>query len=355
MKNRLHYYLPTIMVALLLVAGCVTNPIDPPVEGPSSARESAPSEGLSPDRPSAEPELPPESPQAPAQTEATDAETDEPARLAAVIEPEPKPELDLPRHTSIIATDDIVAYYGHPHNSYMGILGENPMDIAARNLRVLAAEYDSHNGDRGVVPAFHIIYATAHPDAEVTLLDDQTALEYIEYGQQHGLAVILDHQLGRHDTAAAIETMLPFLHYPNVHFAIDPEWATDKPGQEIGSVSAEAVNRAQSVMQDYLQQHSLPGKRLLVVHQFRDFMIADRASLRIDFDQVELIHDADGFGPPEDKYKTWNAIFTSDHPPHKGFKLFLPKQWRDFGYDDPLLTPSEVLALRPRPVLIIYQ
>ena len=329
------------------IVGCVSVLTSP--DGQSPVEQAPIAETPSAKTPSAETPPAEEAPPEPQVVGATiDAATVDKA-IGALAKPEVA-ELE-----SIIATADIVAYYGHPHNPYMGILGETPLEASARGLRALADEYDSHNGERGIVAAFHIIYATAHPDAEVSLLDDRTVLEYIEYGQQNGLAIILDHQLGRHDAAVAIETMLPFLHYDNVHLAIDPEWSTEQPGQEIGSVSADEVNRAQAAMQEYLAHHDLPGRRMLVIHQFRHFMVSKRTDLRVDFERVDLIHDADGFGPPEDKYKTWNAIFTNDHPPHKGFKLFLPKSWRDFGYDDPLLTPAEVLALRPRPVLIIYQ
>jgi hypothetical protein len=41
--------------------------------------------------------------------------------------------------------------------------------------------------------------------------------------------------------------------------------------------------------------------------------------------------------------------------PLKGFKLFFKTTVEGAGYDDPLLLPAEVLALDPRPRLIIYQ
>jgi hypothetical protein len=39
----------------------------------------------------------------------------------------------------------------------------------------------------------------------------------------------------------------------------------------------------------------------------------------------------------------------------KGFKLFFKSEFPLAGFDDPLMRPEEVMALDPRPVLIMYQ
>jgi hypothetical protein len=41
--------------------------------------------------------------------------------------------------------------------------------------------------------------------------------------------------------------------------------------------------------------------------------------------------------------------------PVKAFKLFYNFEIPGAGYDDPLLSPEEVLELNPRPSLIMYQ
>ena len=145
------------------------------------------------------------------------------------------------------------------------------------------------------------------------------------------------------------------MKYKSVHLAIDPEWHTPTPGLEIGSVTAAEINDAQALMQDYLEEQGIEGERALIVHQFNWRMIKDRHLVKTDFEQVRLIHNADGFGPPEDKYKSWEYNTRADNIPLKGFKLFYSKEWLNTGYDDPLLSPEEVLALNPEPVLIMYQ
>jgi hypothetical protein len=255
----------------------------------------------------------------------------------------------------VIDNADVVAFYGHPLSFYMGILGETSIEEMAEGLREVAEEYDAVNGDRGVVPAFHIIYATAYADANVGVLNSEVLAEYIQFAEDNGFAVILDHQLGKHDVVESVREMLPYLKYPSVHLAIDPEWSTLKPNEVIGSVHASEINEAQQIIQDYLEEEGINQRKMFVVHQFNWVMIEDRPEVRTDFDRVDLVHNADGFGPPRDKHLSWNYNRAATNIPLKGFKLFYPKEWRDGGYDDPLMTPEEVLALEPRPVLIMYQ
>ncbi len=260
-----------------------------------------------------------------------------------------------PRLFDPLRESDIIAYYGHPQNRYLGILGEFPIDEMTDRLIALAKEYDELNGKRSTIPAFHIIFAIVHPDATTTPINHDVLVEYITYAMRRDIIVIIDHQLGDANVETAVMEMLPYLRYPNVHLAIDPEWSTDEPGKKLGSVAGEEINDVKRVMEEYLISRKLPGKRMLVVHQFNYVMIRDPEDIRGDSDYVTIVHNADGFGPPEDKYKSWEALRKITTMPIKGFKLFYEKPWRDWGSDVTLMTPLEVLALEPRPVLIMYQ
>ena len=256
---------------------------------------------------------------------------------------------------SVIAERQVIAYYGHPNSRFMGILGENDLDTMTAQLRARAAQYDEINGEIGVAPAFHIIYGTVYEDASVGILSTARTIEYIEYALENDLIVFLDHQIGDGTVEDAVEMMLPFLRYENVHLAFDPEWATDRPGQVIGQVDAAEINRAQQMIQDYLIANDIPGTRMLVVHQFNWRMIENRPLVRSDFERVHLIHHADGFGNPADKRASWQFNVRAENIPLKGFKLFYPKSWRSGGYDVPLMTPEEVMSLEPVPVYVQYQ
>jgi hypothetical protein len=169
------------------------------------------------------------------------------------------------------------------------------------------------------------------------------------------MIVFVDHQIGKYTVEEAMDRLLPFLKYPNVHIALDPEWRTTLPMKEIGSISAEELNKAEKMMEDYIEAQGIPGDKMLVVHQFRYSMIQGRERVRADFERVQLIHTADGFGSPSLKRNTYAMNSLASNMPLKGFKLFFKTTVPGAGYDQPLLSPPEVLALEPKPVLIIYQ
>jgi hypothetical protein len=338
-------HLMTVLIGLLIavVPGCATEQDRP---GPTS--ESAPAETrrtVSTVDSAAEP----------ADTPAEDPLEDFEPVPEPPPEPVPEPDPDPEEPTGVLDRRDIVAFYGHPFSTGMGILGENSIEENAVKLRDLAAEYDALNGERGVVPGFHIIYATATREADVRILQRAKLMEYIRFAEENDFVVILDHQLGEHDVVSSVETMFEFLKYDSVHLAFDPEWSTDRPNIVIGSVTAEEVNEIQRRMQEYMIENGIEGKKMLLVHQFNWRMIRNRENVRADFERIDLVHNADGFGPPEDKHASWEYNVRATNIPLKGFKLFLPKEWRDGGYDDPLMTPEEVFSLEPKPVVIQYQ
>jgi hypothetical protein len=255
----------------------------------------------------------------------------------------------------VLLNDDVLAFYGSPNSKRMGILGAYPLPELGALLDQWAAAYDAANGGRGIKKAFYIIYGTVWPEGEIGLLKESRLIEYIEYAQAHGILVFVDHQIGRYSVPEAMNAILPFLRYPNVHLALDPEWRTTKPMEEIGSVTAAEINEAQRMMEDYIVERGLPGERLLVVHQFNYKMILEREAVRADFRRVRLIHCADGFGIPAVKRAAYNYNARAENMPMKGFKLFFPTEVKGAGYDTPLLSPEEVFALTPRPYVIMYQ
>ena len=149
--------------------------------------------------------------------------------------------------------------------------------------------------------------------------------------------------------------ILPFLKYPNVHLALDPEWHTTKPMEVIGSVTADEINKAQEMMDKYIKENNISGRRMLVIHQFNAIMIKNRQNVKTAFDRVQLIHCADGFGAPNLKKESYAFNAFAKNIPLKSFKLFLKPTVQGAGYDWPLMKPEEVFALNPRPYLIMYQ
>ena len=258
-------------------------------------------------------------------------------------------------NTSLLLNNDILAFYGHPNSKNMGILGRYSIEELDAKLTELAGEYEAASGGRTVLKAFYLIYGTVWPEGEIGILKDETLKRYIEYALERDILVFIDHQIGRYDPVNSLKRMLPWLSYPNVHLALDPEWRTSKPMREIGTVTADELNRAQQAMEDYIIENNIPGERLLVIHQFNWRMISSRETVKSDFRRVRLVHCADGFGAPHIKRAAYAYNAEAANMPVKGFKLFYNFGIPGAGYDSPLLSPKEVYALTPRPYVIMYQ
>jgi len=254
---------------------------------------------------------------------------------------------------SLLLNNYLLVFYGHPQSRGMGIIGRYTKPVLLERMTALAEEYREIAG-KNVIKAFHIIYGTVHPDASIGIIDHSLLREWIEFAQENNMLIFIDHQMGRHTPEESLRRMFRWLHYPNVHLAIDPEWRTLRPLIEIGHVTADELNHLQQIMEDYLIQNNLPGERFLVVHQFNHIMIRNRPDVRSDFQRVRLVHNAAGIGTPQMKRDMYQFMARATNMPVKGFKL-----WFDFGFaghtDTPLMTPREVMGLRPRPYLIMYQ
>jgi hypothetical protein len=255
---------------------------------------------------------------------------------------------------SILLNNDILAFYGHPRSRNMGILGRYSKEELNEKLTALAAEYRTAGG-RNVKKAFYIIFGTVWPEGEIGILQESLLREYIEFALENDILIFIDHQIGRYAPADALRRMLPWLRYPNVHLALDPEWRTTKPMKEIGSVTADELNQVQRIMEDYMIENQIPGERLLVIHQFNHIMVSNRDRVASNFSKVRLVHCADGFGPPHLKRSSYAYNAQAKNIPVKGFKLFYNFGIPGAGFDSPLLTPKEVFGLNPRPYIVMYQ
>ena len=257
--------------------------------------------------------------------------------------------------TPVREPPQIVSFYGHPDVPAMGVLGHGaPAEVAAR-VAAWAERYDGLNGPRGAIGAYHLIVGVAQvwptPEGDwLGHLAHERIAEYVEAAREHGLLLFLDTQIGWSDPLTEVRLLAPFLREPFVHVALDPEFATERlgvgPGLAIGSITAEQVNEVQRELARLVREEGLPPK-ILMVHQFTDWMIEDRESVE-DHPDVELAIDMDGFGLARikvDGYERWALTPPSERP---AFKLF-------FDQDTPVMTPEEVQALECPPDIVIYQ
>jgi hypothetical protein len=264
------------------------------------------------------------------------------------------PVASAPADGALLPEYRIVTFYGHPHDPGMGIVGEHEIEQLTEMLREEAANYAAADPSRPVIPALELIATVAQrvPGSDGTYIldtDTETLTTYIDYAADQGMLVVLDLQVGRGTVAAEIEKVRDLLARPNVHLAIDPEFAVAEgqiPGEYIGSVSAESISYAQKLLAEISAKHGIPPK-LLIVHQFREDMIQGKDQLA-PIPGVQLVIDADGYGGPELKTAVYNFLVRDEPVEFAGVKLF-------YGQDMPLMSPQEILALVPAPDVIIYQ
>jgi hypothetical protein len=254
----------------------------------------------------------------------------------------------------ILADSQIISYYGNPYAAEMGILGTADLKTVASQLESHAARYDRLNGPIDVVPAFHLVYAVAQPHPTdnglyLQYVDDAAVRRYLSLTEERGMLLFLDLQIGRSSVEAELRKVLPYLRHPQVHVAIDPEFAVgsaEVPGTDLGSLRAADVDRAQAALQELVEAERLPPK-LLIIHQFIDSMVLDGEAIQR-YADVELIIDMDGFGPAAIKRVKYQRYAARPYAFHAGIKLF-------FHHDPDLMLEEEVLLLEPRPAVVIYQ
>lgn len=259
-----------------------------------------------------------------------------------------------PAPVPLLATHRIVSLYGTPLAPGLGSLGEQGPAATVARARAQADAYTALSDDRTVLPALHLIYATAQasPGADglyLQRLGDDLIAEYVALTRDNGMLLFLDIQMGRSTVERELGLIAGWLAEGHVHVALDPEFAWGPgrtPVESIGALSAGQINTAQALLAAGAQANGLPGK-ILIIHQFRLDMVTDKAQIVAD-PWVELVFDMDGFGSPAAKLATWQVVIQGSPVGLPGIKLF-------YDYDQPLLTPAEVLAFEPRPLVIIYQ
>jgi len=262
---------------------------------------------------------------------------------------------------SILPAKRIVAYYGNPLSKKMGILGEIPYDAMLAKLDSTVGLWRAADRTLPVQPALHLIVSVAQgqpgKDSMYRQRSDPDLIEKV-YGlaRSHGAITILDIQAGKSTLQAELPVIEKFLSRPDVHVGVDPEFYMHHnregrvPGTKIGSMTAADVNAVVDYLASIVTKYHLPPK-VLVVHRFTTNMLQDAEQIRLD-PRVQIVINMDGWGQPWLKFDTYARCEVAEPVQFTGFKLFYHNDTRK---GDRLLSPVEVLALRPRPVYIQYQ
>jgi hypothetical protein len=246
----------------------------------------------------------------------------------------------------------VVAFYGNPRDDELGALGIGTPAQAARKLVKQAAPYDRRS--RHVLPAMELIstVATAAPGPTGLYRDHLSFAKIRAYHRAarkiHAL-LVLDIQPGRGQFGPEIERLRPFLEQADVGLALDPEWHVGDgqlPGKVIGSTDADVVNAAATYLARIVRERRLPEK-LLIVHRFTDDMIA-RADRLAQVPGVQTVVNVDGFGSTSVKIAKYKNFVATTPRMRRGFKLF-------YKEDVKTMSPKAVMAMTPRPDVVVYE
>jgi hypothetical protein len=248
----------------------------------------------------------------------------------------------------------IIAYYGNPMSTQMGILGALPPQQMLEKLAATATEWAMADTSRQVRPALQLIatvaqshkgidgkYRVRHPDSLIARVAG--------WAEQRNWLMFLDVQIGQSTVPAELERLIPWLRRPWVHLALDPEFAMHDgriPGRKFGTLDARDVNYAIDLLARLVDEEHLPPK-VLVVHRFTEDMLTNYRRIKQD-PRVQVVVDMDGYGEPSVKKHIYDLIVARRPVQFTGFKLF-------YRNDHPMMTLREVLALQPTPLYIQYQ
>ncbi len=262
------------------------------------------------------------------------------------------PLAQLPRGgRTLLPAFRIVAYYGAPQDAELGALGIGTPDHAVRRLERQAAPYGRKS--RPVLPALELLaVVAAHAPGDGGRYNlrqpDSVIRRYLKAARRAKALLVLDIQPGRSDFFTETTRLRKWLKYPDVGLALDPEWRMGPgqvPGQVIGRVGAREVNATTAWLSQLTARYRLPQK-LLLIHEFTDAMVPE-TELK-PRPGLACVLNVDGFGAQALKIAKYHGF--ADQAPGfgRGFKLF-------YHEDTDTMTPAEVMRLKPRPDVVVYE
>jgi hypothetical protein len=263
----------------------------------------------------------------------------------------PPPPTEPSGGYTLFPTHRLVAFYGLPGSPRLGVLGQAPPNVLWPQLAAAAAPFMSPVSV--VVPAYELIafVAQGSPGADGSYTYQVPAAQidaYLQVVKEHDGMLILDIQPGRSGLLADAQALQKWLVQPDVGLALDPEWELapgQLPDRQIGQTTAAEINQVSAWLEQLTVANRLPQK-LLMVHQFRPSMVADKVAVTQEPD-LAITFNMDGFGATNDKLTVYQMLAV-DTRWYLGYKLF-------YHRDLPLQSPAEVLALIPSPQVIEYE
>ncbi|HYK76133.1 MAG TPA: hypothetical protein VEV16_04090 [Daejeonella sp.] len=261
---------------------------------------------------------------------------------------------------AILPNKRIVAYYGNLYSKKMGILGELPPKEMLAQLDHEVKKWEQADPKTPVQPALHYIAVVAQGDGgkdgkfRTRMPSKQIDSVLTISKMRKNMIVFLDIQVALSDIQEELPLLEKYLKLPNVHLGIDPEFSMksgNKPGTKIGTYDAADINYCSAYLARLVKENNLPPK-VFVVHRFTQKMVTNAQQIKL-HPEVQLVMHMDGWGEPELKKGTYRHFIYSEPVQFTGFKLFYKNDLKKAP--NRMMTPEELLKLKPQPVYIQYQ
>ncbi|MGC9150568.1 MAG: hypothetical protein ACP5F6_02225 [Microbacter sp.] len=265
----------------------------------------------------------------------------------------------FPLAGAILPFKRIVAFYGNLYSKKMGILGELPPKELWQKLDSEVQAWEKADPSTPVQPAIHYIavvgqgiplksgnYSMRMPFKQI-----DSVLTIAKMG--HAI-VFLDIQVGHSIVEKEVPLLEKYLMMPQVNLAIDPEFSMKDgsiPGRKIGSLDANDINYCSNYLAQLVQKYHLPPK-ILIIHRFTQGMVKNYKEIVLR-PEVQIVMNMDGWGEPSLKMNTYKQYIYRQPVQFTGFKLFYKNDLKKPPHR--MLTPEELLKLKPQPVYIQYQ
>lgn len=260
---------------------------------------------------------------------------------------------------AILPFKRIVSYYGNLYSKKMGILGELPKDEVLAKLKGEVKRWQDADSAIEVIPALHYIAVTAQgsagKDGKYRLRMPHHQIDSVlKMSEKINAITFVDIQVGLSTLQQEIPLLEKYLMRPDMHLGIDPEFSMkggQKPGTVIGTFNADDINYVTGYLAELVRKHNLPPK-VLVVHRFTQGMVTGHQQIKTR-PEVQIVMDMDGWGMQARKINTYRQYIYKEPVQFAGFKLFYKNDFREAN--SRIMTPEEVLKLKPQPVYIQYQ
>jgi hypothetical protein len=248
----------------------------------------------------------------------------------------------------------------------MGVLGEYPPNVMLPKLQAECKKWQAADPTIPVLPCLHYIAVTAQgapgKDGKYRARMPFKHIDSIMHmAARINAIVFLDIQVGFSNVQTEVPVLEKYLKMPNVHLGIDPEFAMSKsgkrPGTVIGTLDASDANWCIGYLTKLVKANNIPPK-ILMFHRFTKNMLTNARQIH-PTPEAQFVLDMDGWGPVSlktDSYKGYVADFPIQFT---GFKLFYKNDTRrPRGVnmkETQMMTPAQVLSLKPAPIYIQYQ